>query len=116
MSWRAGFFLNVPVGIVMVFAARRFITETGHRGGRFDLTGALCATLGMTALVFAIVNSASNGWGRRSPSAPCWPASRSWPAWSSTRPAPSSRSCRCGCSPAGSAPAPTWSGCSTSAR
>jgi MFS family permease len=63
VSWRAGFFLNVPVGLLMVVAARRFITETGHRAGRFDLAGALCATLGMTALVFAIVNSASSGWG-----------------------------------------------------
>jgi EmrB/QacA subfamily drug resistance transporter len=63
VSWRAGFFLNVPVGLLMVVAARRFITETGHRAGRFDLAGALCATLGMTALVFAIVNSTSSGWG-----------------------------------------------------
>lgn len=63
VSWRAAFFLNVPVGLLMVVAARRFITETGHRAGRFDLAGALCATLGMTAFVFAIVNSASSGWG-----------------------------------------------------
>jgi MFS family permease len=34
VSWRAGFFLNVPIGIAMVLAARRFITETRHRGGR----------------------------------------------------------------------------------
>jgi EmrB/QacA subfamily drug resistance transporter len=62
VSWRAGFFLNVPIGIAMVLAARRVITETGHHGGRFDLAGALCATLGMTALVFSIVNSADAGW------------------------------------------------------
>jgi MFS family permease len=62
VSWRAGFFLNVPIGVAMVIAARRFITETGHHGGRFDLAGALCATLGMTALVFGIVNSADAGW------------------------------------------------------
>jgi predicted MFS family arabinose efflux permease len=62
VSWRAGFFLNVPIGVAMVLAARRFITETGHHRGRFDLAGALCATLGMTALVFGIVNSADAGW------------------------------------------------------
>ena len=62
VSWRAGFFLNVPIGAAMLLAARRFIAETGHRGGRFDLVGALCATLGMTALVFAIINSADAGW------------------------------------------------------
>jgi len=62
VSWRAGFFLNVPIGIAMVLAARRFIIETGHHGGRFDLSGALCATLGMIALVFGIVNSTDVGW------------------------------------------------------
>ncbi|MEU4240937.1 MFS transporter [Actinoplanes sp. NPDC026619] len=62
VSWRAGFFLNVPIGIAMVFAARRFIGETERRPGRFDLIGALCATLGMTALVFGIVDAAESGW------------------------------------------------------
>jgi EmrB/QacA subfamily drug resistance transporter len=62
VSWRAGFFLNVPIGIAMLVAARRFIAETGHRGGRFDLIGALCATLGMTALVFGVVDSTDAGW------------------------------------------------------
>ena len=63
VSWRAGFFLNVPIGAAMVFAAYRFIGETERRRGRFDLIGALCATLGMTALVFGIVDSAEVGWG-----------------------------------------------------
>jgi len=62
ISWRAGFFLNVPIGVAMVFAARRFIGETERRQGRFDLVGALCATLGMTALVFGIVDAAEAGW------------------------------------------------------
>jgi EmrB/QacA subfamily drug resistance transporter len=64
VSWRAGFFLNVPIGIAMLLAARRYLgagTTTGT-GGRFDLVGALCATLGMSALVFGIINSAEAGW------------------------------------------------------
>jgi EmrB/QacA subfamily drug resistance transporter len=63
VSWRAGFFLNVPIGAAMMLAARRFIAGTGHRSGRFDVAGALCATLGMTAIVFSIVDSADAGWG-----------------------------------------------------
>ncbi|SNY61237.1 Major Facilitator Superfamily protein [Paractinoplanes atraurantiacus] len=55
VSWRAGFFLNVPIGIAMIVAARRFIGETERHRGRFDLVGALSATLGMTALVFGII-------------------------------------------------------------
>jgi EmrB/QacA subfamily drug resistance transporter len=70
VSWRAGFFLNVPIGIAMVIAARRFISETERRPGRFDLVGALCATLGMTALVFGIVESGDAGWTAPSTLAP----------------------------------------------
>jgi EmrB/QacA subfamily drug resistance transporter len=63
VSWRAGFFINVPIGLAMLVAARRYVAETPPRGGRFDLIGALCATLGMSALVFGVIESAGAGWG-----------------------------------------------------
>jgi EmrB/QacA subfamily drug resistance transporter len=62
ISWRAGFFINVPIGLAMLLAARRYVAETAPRGGRFDLTGALSATLGMSALVFGVIESTSAGW------------------------------------------------------
>ncbi|MFE5211611.1 MFS transporter [Streptomyces sp. NPDC056600] len=62
VSWRAGFFLNVPVGAVMMVLAVRFLPETERRGGRFDVAGALLATLGSTALVLGIVDAADFGW------------------------------------------------------
>ncbi|MFD8227455.1 MFS transporter [Streptomyces massasporeus] len=62
ISWRAGFFLNVPIGIVMMVLAVRFLPETERRGGRFDVAGALLATLGSTALVLGIVDAADHGW------------------------------------------------------
>jgi EmrB/QacA subfamily drug resistance transporter len=62
LSWRAGFFLNVPIGIALVFAGRRFLPETDPRPGRLDLMGALTSTLGMTALVFGLVRAAEAGW------------------------------------------------------
>ncbi|GGM98196.1 MFS transporter [Streptomyces fuscichromogenes] len=62
ISWRAGFFLNVPIGIVMMVLAMRFLPETDRRRGRFDIPGALLATLGSTALVLGIVNAADFGW------------------------------------------------------
>ncbi|MFH8805519.1 MFS transporter [Streptomyces sp. NPDC017936] len=62
ISWRAGFFLNVPIGIVMMVPAVRFLPETERRGGRFDVAGALLATLGSTALVLGIVDAADHGW------------------------------------------------------
>lgn len=62
ISWRAGFVLNVPIGIVMLLAARRYIAETQRSTGKFDVRGALLATAGMTAVVFGIVGAAESGW------------------------------------------------------
>ena len=62
VSWRAGFFLNVPVGVVMMVPALRFLPETEGRRGRFDIAGAVLATLGSTALVLGIVDAADCGW------------------------------------------------------
>ncbi|WP_406390039.1 MFS transporter [Streptomyces sp. NBC_00887] len=62
ISWRAGFFLNVPVGIAMVALTVRFLPATERHGGRFDVAGALLATAGSTALVFGIVVATDIGW------------------------------------------------------
>jgi EmrB/QacA subfamily drug resistance transporter len=62
VSWRAGFFLNVPIGAAMILLAPRYLPETARRPGRFDLTGAVCATLGVGALVFAVIGSADANW------------------------------------------------------
>ncbi|MFK3668944.1 MFS transporter [Leifsonia aquatica] len=62
ISWRAGFFVNVPVGLAMIALAPRFLPETGRARGRFDWLGAVCATLGVGTLVFGIIDSADAGW------------------------------------------------------
>jgi EmrB/QacA subfamily drug resistance transporter len=62
VSWRAGFFINVPVGAAMILLAPRYIPETTRSRGRFDLTGAVTATLGTGALVYGIIHSAAAGW------------------------------------------------------
>ncbi|MEV8506310.1 MFS transporter [Actinoplanes sp. NPDC051475] len=62
ISWRVGFFINLPIGLAMILAAPRFLPETARVRGRFDLVGALTSTLGMTALVYGIVRSADVGW------------------------------------------------------
>jgi EmrB/QacA subfamily drug resistance transporter len=63
ISWRWGLFVNVPIGLAIVLLAPRFLPETERRSGRFDVTGALTSTLGMTALVYGFVRAASDGWG-----------------------------------------------------
>lgn len=62
MSWRAGFLVNVPIGMVMILLAPRYLPETARRPGRFDLTGAVCASLGVGALVFGVIHSANASW------------------------------------------------------
>ncbi|HEX4428892.1 MAG TPA: MFS transporter [Frankiaceae bacterium] len=65
LSWRWGFFINVPVGVALVILAPRYLPETEPRPGRFDITGAITSTLGMTAIVYAFVRAASDGWADR---------------------------------------------------
>jgi EmrB/QacA subfamily drug resistance transporter len=62
ISWRAGFFINVPIGIAMAVLAPRYLPTTRPQRGRFDLVGALGATVGVGALVFGIIESADRGW------------------------------------------------------
>lgn len=62
VSWRAGFFINLPIGVLLIVAARRHIAETRPQPGDFDLGGALSSTLGMTALVYGLVRAADVGW------------------------------------------------------
>ncbi|MFJ2363328.1 MFS transporter [Pseudomonas sp. NPDC087697] len=63
LSWRVGFFINLPIGIALMLGARRYLAETVRRPGQLDVVGALCSTLGMSSLVYGIVRSASDGWG-----------------------------------------------------
>ena len=63
LSWRVGFFINLPIGVVMLLATRRYIVESEQQKGRFDLPGALSSTLGMSCLVYGLIHSASAGWG-----------------------------------------------------
>lgn len=62
LSWRVGFFINLPVGIALMLGAQRYLRETERHSGQFDLAGAVSSTLGMSALVYGMVCSATAGW------------------------------------------------------
>ncbi|MET4052474.1 EmrB/QacA subfamily drug resistance transporter [Frigoribacterium sp. PvP054] len=62
ISWRAGFFLNLPIGAVMIVLAVRYLIELPRVRGRFDVVGAVTATLGVGALIFGIISSSEVGW------------------------------------------------------
>ena len=63
LSWRWVLFINVPIGLAVVAIAPLFVGETPRLPGRFDLAGALTATVGVTALVYGFIRAASDGWG-----------------------------------------------------
>jgi EmrB/QacA subfamily drug resistance transporter len=62
-SWRWVLFINVPVGIVVLFLAPRFLQNSERNRGRIDYTGAATSVVGMAALVYGLIRSGSAGWG-----------------------------------------------------
>jgi EmrB/QacA subfamily drug resistance transporter len=61
-SWRWTMFVNIPIGLLVAVLAVRYISGTAHTKGRFDISGALLSTLGVTALTYGLIRSTSNGW------------------------------------------------------
>ncbi len=59
-SWRWVFFINVPLGLVVVWLALWKVPEsrTGQHSQQFDWAGGLLAALGFGGIVFALIESA----------------------------------------------------------
>jgi EmrB/QacA subfamily drug resistance transporter len=68
LSWEWIFFVNVPIGVAIVFAAMRLVPNSRVEGGarHFDLAGAVSVTAGLIILVYAIVKAQDWGWGSAS--------------------------------------------------
>ncbi|WP_250003064.1 MFS transporter [Actinoplanes sp. M2I2] len=60
--WGSIFLLNVPIAILGILAALAVIPESRGTASRPDLLGALLSMIGMTALVWAVISSAQDGW------------------------------------------------------
>jgi EmrB/QacA subfamily drug resistance transporter len=64
-DWPAVFIINVPVGLAVLFAARRLIPHDGAvaQERKLDVPGAVLISGGLTAIVYGIVRTDSLGWG-----------------------------------------------------
>jgi EmrB/QacA subfamily drug resistance transporter len=62
VSWRWAFLINIPIGLLMIHLARRTLRETHRERLKLDAAGALLATLGCTAAVFAFSMGPEQGW------------------------------------------------------
>jgi EmrB/QacA subfamily drug resistance transporter len=60
ISWRWVFFVNVPIGLLVLLAAPSVITESARRRGRFDLPGAITGTAGISLLVYGLSQAAAS--------------------------------------------------------
>ncbi len=64
LSWHWIFYVNIPIGVFAIFLTLTQVAEfrpEHHR--RLDLTGFVLFTLGLTALVFGLIESGFKGWG-----------------------------------------------------
>lgn len=63
-SWRAIFFVNIPVGIIGALLASRYVPNTAPpRGQRFDIGGAALMSLSLFSLSLALTLGQDDGFG-----------------------------------------------------
>ncbi|WP_353943665.1 MFS transporter [Streptomyces sp. HUAS MG91] len=61
--WGAIFLINIPVAVIGLIAVLTLVPESKNpQGDRPDLLGALLSTIGMTGVVYAIINGPDQGW------------------------------------------------------
>ena len=62
LDWRLAFWVNVPIGVAMIYLARNSLSETAREPMKLDAAGALLATLACTAAVFGFSCGPEYGW------------------------------------------------------
>ncbi|WP_326694212.1 MFS transporter [Streptomyces sp. NBC_01766] len=62
LSWQWIFWLNVPIGLVLLPFARLRLTESYAPDARLDVPGTLLVSGGLFGIVYGLVNGQSDGW------------------------------------------------------
>jgi EmrB/QacA subfamily drug resistance transporter len=61
-SWRWVFFVNVPIGLLVMIATPFVLPKVDGHGGRLDIPGAITASSGVAFLVYGLVHAPTAGW------------------------------------------------------
>lgn len=62
IAWQWIFWLNVPVGMLLLPVARFRLAESRAPGARLDVPGTLLVSGGLFGIVYGLVNGGSHGW------------------------------------------------------
>ncbi len=63
LSWRPIFLINLPIGLLTVLAAAKFVKETrSPKARRLDLGGVAIMTLALTLLLYPLIQGREAGW------------------------------------------------------
>lgn len=62
ISWQWIFWLNVPIGLLLLSLARFRLAESYAPGARLDIPGTLLVSGGLFGVVYGLVNANSDGW------------------------------------------------------
>ncbi|MFA7767863.1 MFS transporter [Streptomyces sp. NRRL S-448] len=63
LSWRWGFFINIPIGILLIVVTPLLLKGSRSHGGKLDIPGAISVSAGLIALVYGISAAGQYGWG-----------------------------------------------------
>jgi EmrB/QacA subfamily drug resistance transporter len=61
-GWRLIFFINLPIGILTLWATHKYVTETKSQGAKFDYTGILILTVALFCLIYPLIQGRESGW------------------------------------------------------
>src|SRR5213596_1053113 len=67
VSWRAVFFINLPIALLVILISLRHVTENSDKENtRVDWLGAILAAVGLGALVYGLIESSRLGFADKS--------------------------------------------------
>lgn len=62
LDWRWVFYINIPIGLLVIVLCKNYLLKGSKSNGKVDWTGGILATFALIILVYAIVSTEVAGW------------------------------------------------------